>query len=80
MSNTPMYNSNNNKKYITQNNENQNHHQYCHWDKWIKISDLCVEKPKLKLVLQRICFCHYMTSHVKNSVLKKQNYYRKTFY
>jgi hypothetical protein len=30
--------------------ENQNHHQYCHCDKWIKISDLCVEKPKLKLV------------------------------
>ena len=28
---------------------NQNHHQYCHWDKCIKTSDLYVEKPKLKL-------------------------------
>lgn len=27
---------------------NQNHHQYCHCDKWTKISDLYVEKPKLK--------------------------------
>ena len=35
-------------KYSDQNNENQNHHQYCHWDRWIKISDLWVGNPKLK--------------------------------
>lgn len=39
------------KKYIAQKIENQNHHQYCHWDKCIKMSDLCVENPKLKLVI-----------------------------
>lgn len=55
------------KKYIAQKIENQNHHQYCHWDRCIKISDLCVEKPKLKLfiVLASVIIWPH-TLHLKN--------------
>ena len=41
---------NNIKKYNDHTNANQNHHQYCHNDKCIKISDVVLEKPTLKLV------------------------------
>ena len=37
-------------KYNDQTKANQNHHQYCHSDKCIKISDEVLENPTLKLV------------------------------
>lgn len=38
------------KKYNDQTKANQNHHQYCHKDKCIKISEEVFENPTLKLV------------------------------
>jgi hypothetical protein len=37
-------------KYSDHIKANQNHHQYCHKDKCIKISDEVLENPTLKLV------------------------------
>jgi len=52
------------KKYNVQTKENQNHHQYCHWAKWIIISDFIDEKPVLKLGWYKLSI--EIQPHIKN--------------